>query len=274
MTNIYQSLRLNQEPFSTSPDPTFFYRSKEHALALNRLEIAIRMRRGLSVILGDVGTGKTTLMRTLLRSFGQDSDYEFHMILDPAFKSERQLLSTIARQFGLNASMRHPMEYRDQIEKYLLRQVVDYNRTVVLMIDEGQKLTPEYLEVLRTLMNFETNEFKLLQLVILGQLELLPKLKQMENFVDRINLKHKINPLSEAETFRMIDYRLKQAGYPEGKTLFSDPAMSRIHEYTQGYPRKIGMICHHAISYLIMHEYDMVTEELIDRLIDRDQQWN
>jgi len=96
-------LNLEREPFSTSPDPSFFYRSTEHYTALNRLEIAIRLKRGLSLILGDVGTGKTTLSRTLLQSFSQEEDeYIFHLILDPSFKSEYQFFAHLTKVFGIS----------------------------------------------------------------------------------------------------------------------------------------------------------------------------
>ena len=92
--SIYTDLKLEQEPFSTSPDPRFFYKSTEHYTALNRLEISIRLKRGMSVILGDVGTGKTTLSRALFQSFnGEEQEYIFHMILDPSFRSEYQFLT-------------------------------------------------------------------------------------------------------------------------------------------------------------------------------------
>ena len=146
-------LNLEREPFSTSPDPTFFYRSTEHYTALNRLEIAIRLKRGLSLILGDVGTGKTTLSRTLLQSFSQEEDeYIFHLILDPSFKSEYQFFAHLTKVFGISPFFRSTIDQRDAIEKYLYQKCVEENKTVVLIIDEGQKLSLPHLEVLRTLL--------------------------------------------------------------------------------------------------------------------------
>ena len=168
--SYYENLQLKKEPFSTSPDPEFLYRSSEHNAALKRLEIAIRLKRGLSVILGDVGTGKTTLSRALLQEFSQDHDFIFHMILDPTYNSEFQFLETLVNTFQITPNARTTHDYKEEIEKYLFKKGVDENKTIVLLIDEGQKLASNFLEELRTLLNYETNEYKLLQLIIMIQM--------------------------------------------------------------------------------------------------------
>src|SRR3989338_7023877 len=176
--SYYKILNLKAEPFSTSPDPAFFYQSSGHRSALHRLEIAIRLRRGLSLILGDVGIGKTTLSRILLQTFANEDDFIFHMILDPNYKSEFQFLKTLAKMFGVVSMHKSTLDYKEAIEKFLFQKGVDENKTIVLVIDEGQKLNPSFLEILRTLLNYETNEYKLLQLVIFSQMELLPKIRK------------------------------------------------------------------------------------------------
>lgn len=272
--SYYTALRLTQEPFSTSPDPNFFYRSTEHYTAINRLEIAIRLKRGLSLILGDVGTGKTTLSRALVQSFdGEDNDYIIHLILDPAFKSEYQFLTHLTKLFGISPFFRSTIDHREAIEKYLFKKHVEENKTVVLLIDEGQKLSQSHLEVLRTLLNYETNESKMLQLVILAQMELLPRIKRVRNFMDRISLKYIINPLDEYETGKLIEFRLRQAGYDEARSLFSREAVKEIYEFTQGYPRQIALICHNAMEYLITGDHETVTGDLIDQIVMQEKVW-
>jgi len=270
----FTALKLQKEPFSTSPDPNFLFRSSEHTTALNRLEIAIRLKRGLSLILGDVGTGKTTLSRALFQSFaGDEEDYIFHMILDPDFKSEYQFLAHLTKLFGLTPFFRSTIDYREAIEKYLFQKCVEEHKTVVLLIDEGQKLTMPLLEILRTLLNYETNEQKLLQLVIMSQMELLPKLKKIRNFMDRVSLIYILNPLDERETGEMINFRLRQAGYDGEQSLFTQEAIKKIYQYTQGYPRQIAMLCHKAMEYLIMGNRELVTGAVIEALILEDMKW-
>ena len=264
--SYFTHLGLKKEPFSTSPDPAFFYHSQEHSTALKRLEIAIRLRRGLSLILGDVGTGKTTLARILVNSFDSEG-FIFHMILDPTYKSEYQFLQAISHMFGINGNSRSTMDYKDELERYLYWKGVEQNKTIILLIDEGQKLTPSFLEVLRTLLNYETNEYKLLQLVIMAQMELLPRLRKIRNFMDRVGLKYIINPLTEAETKEMIDFRLREAGYDAPASLFTEEAVKEIYYHTQGYPRRIAMLCHAGLEHLIMKDKPIVDRQLIMEII-------
>lgn len=265
--SYYQVLNLKKEPFSNSPDPAFFYRSTAHDAVLKRLEIAIRLRRGLCLILGDVGTGKTTLSRTLLQTFSEEEDFLFYMILDPTYKSEFQFLSALVKMMGIKPPFRSTLDYKEALEKFLFQKGVEENKTIILLIDEGQKLTLDFLEILRIFLNYEVNEYKLLQLVILTQMEILPRLRKVRNFLDRISLKYIINPLDEQETKEMIQFRLAQAGLNSGGILFSERAMELIYSYTQGYPRKIANLCHNALEAIVMRQCDLVDISIVQDLI-------
>lgn len=270
--SYYKVFGLEKEPFSTSPDPQFFYHSPDHNAALKRLEIAIRLRRGLSLILGDVGTGKTTLSRTLLNAFKDENDFIFHLILDPGFKSEFQFLASLVKMFGISTEFKSTIDFKEGLERYLFQKGVEENKTIVLLIDEGQKITPENLELLRMLLNYETNEFKLLQLVIMAQVELLPRVKRVRNLMDRVALKYTINPLDEQETKELIAFRLRQAGYNRDNSLFTDGAVRFIHEFTQGYPRKIAMLCHDCLETAVMRQAGTVDIDIVNSLIAEEVQ--
>jgi general secretion pathway protein A len=263
--SYFKVLGLEKEPFSTSPDPDFFYHSLSHLTALKRLEIALRLKRGMSLIIGDVGSGKTTLWRTLIQQFAAEPDVIFHVMLDPGFKSESQFMSSLCRTFGMEAELFEAgsRSLREPLEKYLFRTAAEEEKTVVLIIDEGQKLEPENIEILRTLLNYETNEYKLLQLVILAQMEFAPMIRGMRNFSDRVSLTYTLNPLDENETGEMIEFRLRQAGYRRRYALFSREAVKLIHATTGGYPRKIALLCHEALKSAIMRDLDLIDEDTI-----------
>lgn len=262
-------LGLEKEPFSTSPDPDFFYLSSEHNSALTRVMIDIRLRRGLSLILGDIGTGKTTLSRKLFQMLAERQDIIFHMVLDPTYDTEEIFLDSLIRTLGIQPPCPEPniLDYKTAIKDYLFARCVNENKTVVLLIDESQKLNPLSLEVLRILLNYETNEYKLLQLVLMAQLDILPKIKQIRNLLERISLKYIINPLDEKETKEMIGFRIKKAGYNSSLPLFTDAAVLEIYRYTQGYPRRIAMLCHNALKTLVMDSKEVVDEDIIHSLI-------
>jgi len=268
--SYFKVLGLQKEPFSTSPDPAFFYHSLSHSTALKRLEIAIRLRRGLSIIFGDVGTGKTTLLRTLLAAFREEEEFVFHMMLDPGYKSEFQFLSSLAKLLGVTVDFKSTLDFKEALEKYLFRKSIEEHKTIVLLIDEGQKISRQNLEVLRLLLNYESNEHKLLQLVIMAQVELLPRIKRIRNFMDRVALKYTINPLDEAETRQMIEFRLRQAGFCAQKNLFDDEAMRLVYRYSQGYPRRIAMLCHDALETVVMRECAVVDESVIAALAQQE----
>lgn len=269
--SYYEILGLEREPFSTSPDPNFFYESWEHMTALMRLMIEIRLRRGLSLILGDVGTGKTTLCRKLLQMIRERQDIDLYIILDPSFDNEILFLEALIRTFGIGIEENcNILDYKQQLKDFLFEAGVERNKTVVLLIDESQKLNPTALEVLRTLLNYETNEYKLLQLVLVGQMELLPILKDMKNFTDRISLKYTLNPFDEKEVREMIDFRLHKAGYHSKTPLFSPDAMEEIYKNTQGYPRRVAMLCHNILRDLVMTDRNYVDKEMVSKFVSRE----
>ncbi|MBI5778823.1 MAG: AAA family ATPase [Planctomycetes bacterium] len=280
--SYYKILGLETEPFSTSPDPLFFYESRGHKLALTNLVIELRLRRGLSVILGDIGTGKTTLSRKLIQALSLREGFIFHIVLDPTYEDERAFLASLARTFGIakplgvetpDDARKDPVnvsELKEAIQNFLFHKGVDENKTVVLIIDEAQKLSETSLEVLRILLNYETNIAKLLQVVLLGQLELHSKVINIANLIDRVSFKYTLNPLDQDEVGEMINYRLTQAGYRINKSLFTEDAVKEIYRCTRGYPRKVSLLCHKALKSIVMNGKMVVDNRVVKEIVDEE----
>ncbi len=276
--SYYTVLGFKKEPFSTSPDPDFFYQSYEHKTALTNILIEIRLKRGLSIILGDIGIGKTTLSRKLFQVLNVRENIDQYMILDPSYDSEYMFLLSLIRTFGIELKGDHPnsLDLKESLKRFLFQKGVNEHKTIVLLVDEAQKLNSMSLELLRMLLNYETNEFKLLQLVLLGQIELLPRLLNIRNFTDRVSLRCTLTPFKEEETREMIRFRIRQAGYESRENLFSQDAIMQIHQYTQGYPRRIAMVCHKALKFLVMKNMPVVTAEIIKEIVESEVKigWN
>ena len=254
--SYFEILNLDREPFSNSPEPEFFFEAPQHVNCLQQLEISIRLRRGLNVVIGDVGTGKTTLSRMLIRKLHGDDTVEFHLLMDPDFGGPIQFLAGIARMMGAVESARGLTEWqlKEAIKQYLFRRGIDEDKVVVLIIDEGQKLPGFCIEILREFLNYETNRFKLLQIVIFAQPEFNATLERRENFADRMNVCLRLKPLDFTQMRRMIEHRIAQASQAGHDPVeFTLPALAAIYRATGGVPRKVVMLCHQVILAMIVH---------------------
>jgi general secretion pathway protein A len=253
--SYFEILNLDREPFSNSPEPEFFFEAPQHVNCLQQLEISIRLRRGLNVVIGDVGTGKTTLSRMLIRKLHGDDTVEFHLLMDPDFGGPIQFLAGIARMMGAVESAYGLTEWqlKEAIKQYLFRRGIDEDKVVVLIIDEGQKLPGFCIEILREFLNYETNRFKLLQIVIFAQSEFNAILERRENFADRMNVCLRLKPLEFTQMRRMIEHRIAQASQAGHEPVeFSLPALAAIYLATGGVPRKVVMLCHQVILAMIV----------------------
>jgi general secretion pathway protein A len=266
--DYFTILNLNREPFSNSPDPDYFYHSRQHLDCLQKLELSLHLRRGLNVIIGEVGTGKTTLCRQIIRRFAQRKEMETHLVLDPLFKDSGDFLATVAKLLSGKKPSEDTTDWqaKELIKHHLFRKGVDQKKTTILIIDEGQKIPVFCLELLREFLNYETNEYKLLQIVIFAQKEFEEVVRRHPNFADRINLFHRLKPLSLQDTRMMIRFRLeKSSSTPKKLDLFTLPAIFAIYRATGGFPRKVINLCHQCILTMIIQNKPKVGYAIVQR---------
>ncbi|MGD8366427.1 MAG: AAA family ATPase [Desulfobacterales bacterium] len=272
--DYFSILDLHREPFSNSPDPEFFFQSGQHQSCLQRLELALRLKRGLNVVIGDVGTGKTTLCRQLIRKFSDEPEIETHLVLDPDFSTPVDLLRHVAALFeNTEASGESDASrLKERIKQALFQKGVDQQKTVVLIIDEGQKIPGPCLEQLREFLNYETNEHKLLQIAIFAQPEFEKVLAARPNLADRINLKHTLGPMNFHDTRAMIRYRLRRSSDAgQREDLFTLPGLWAVYRATQGYPRKIVHLCHQCLLAVIIQNRSRAGWSLVYSCAKRSQ---
>lgn len=255
--------RLRKRPFSLTPDPDFLYLSKQHALALAMLEYGLGNQAGFTLITGEVGAGKTTLIRHLLANMSQECTVG---VITNTHRNFGDLLTWILAAFGL------PQDALDKVQRY--QHFVDFvaaqhvqGRRVVLIVDEAQNMDVQTLEELRLLSNLNVGQELLLQLILVGQPELAEVLARPElrQFAQRITVEHHIPALDLAETRNYIEHRLHTAGGEEN--LFDAYACAAIFYYSLGVPRNINNICDMALVYGFAEEKSRIDLEVVLEVI-------
>src|SRR5512139_343324 len=241
----YEHFGLKEPPFSIAPDPRYLYMSEQHREALAHLVYGITTEGGFVLLTGEVGTGKTTICRCLLEQLPADTDVAF--VLNPKV-SAQELLGSICDELGIrypagNASVK---VFVDAINSYLLEAHAKARKTV-LIIEEAQNLQPDVLEQVRLLTNLETNQKKLLQIVMIGQPELRDMLstKQLRQLAQRVTARYHMGPLSKKEIAHYVSHRLAVAG--SAKEVFPPPTLGALRRLSGGIPRVINVICDRAL---------------------------
>ena len=238
---MYQNFfGLHEKPFSIAPDPRYLYMTEQHREALAHLLFGIGDEGGFILLTGDIGTGKTTICRSLLNQLPDNADIAF--IVNPRL-SVNELLQSICDELGVDYTDSSSIKVLvDKLNQFLLESYAS-GRNTILIIDEAQNLADEVLEQLRLLTNLETSEKKLLQLILLGQPELNDKLAQdnLRQLAQRVTARFHLQPLSADETSAYIKHRLHVAGF-RGE-LFSRAALKHIHNESRGVPRLVNVIC-------------------------------
>jgi general secretion pathway protein A len=235
---------LRERPFAPTPDPRFLFQSARHREALAQLIYGVRERKGFIVLTGEIGTGKTTLLRTLLGRL--DTSTPVAYVHNSAFGIDG-LLEYVLQDWGVKSSAQSHAQRLFELNEFLTSQHAK-GASPVLVIDEAQNLSVETLEAVRMLSNFETTSEKLMQILLVGQLELREKLNRpdLRQLKQRVGLRCHIAPLGPDETRQYIRHRLRIAGATDSG-IFTDPAIQRIAEYSGGTPRMINILCDHCL---------------------------
>jgi len=237
---------LKENPFNLSPEPRYLFLSEQHRDALNCLIYGIKEKKGFVLISGGIGLGKTTICRSLLGSL--DDSVETALIFNTAI-SDIDLLETVLREYGITikSEFRTKKNYINVLNDFLLKNFAA-GKTAVLLVDEAQNLSHGVLEQIRMLSNLETETEKLIQIILIGQPELvstlmLPALRQLN---ERITVRYDLKPLSRLEVLEYIQHRLIVAQGP-GSLKFTKGAFTLIYKFSEGIPRRINALCDRAL---------------------------
>ena len=257
---------FSEKPFSLLPDPSFLYLGKKHSLAYSMLEYGLVTQAGFSVITGDVGSGKTTLIRHLLNQIGDDITIG---LLSNTHRDKEDLLQWVLLAFDQDYQMESKVAQFDHFTRFLIDQYAQ-NRRTVLIIDEAQNLDPLVLEELRMLSNINSDKDQVLQLILVGQPELRETLRRTElrQFSQRILVDYHLPALSREESQAYIDHRLHCVGCDE--PLFEEGAANLVFEASQGIPRIINSLCDTALVYGFADQKRRIDSDLI-RAVLRDK---
>lgn len=255
---------FKEAPFNMTPSSRFFFESHRHIEALSTLIYAIESRKGFVVITGDIGSGKTTVCRTLLNKL--DAATQTALITNTHIGG-KDLLTTVLEDLEVEYTPGSKARLLSQLNHYLIDQLRN-GHNVVLIIDEAQNLKPAVLEEVRMLSNLETENEKLIQIIFMGQPELkkklaLPKLEQLRQ---RIAVYYHLTPLSEEDTKKYIAHRLFVASETE-KKYFTDEALEMIYQFSKGVPRLINQICDSALLSGFIYEKELIDGDLLQEVV-------
>ncbi len=254
--------KFKKFPFENVPDPDFFYLSSSHEEGLTRLIYAAQMRKGSAMLSGEIGCGKTTLSMLFVRDLPEDK-YDIGIIVNPKLDSN-EFIQEILHQFGIGDIPDSKVKCLRLLNEKMLSNL-DAGKETLLIIDEAQVLNESTFEEIRLLLNFQLNNRFLMTIILIGQPELVPKVKNIEQLDQRVAIKYHLAPFDYKDTERYIIFRQQKAG--GRNNVFSEEAIEKIFEHTGGVPRKINNLCDLSLLIGSGVKGEIINEKIVEKII-------
>jgi general secretion pathway protein A len=258
---IYEPIMIPETVFSISPNPRFFFITPSVQAAITKTKYVIRSRQGLTTVIGDVGLGKTSLLRLLFNEYIDHADYIVAFMVNPKQTSETAFLKAICTEFGI-PTRRSLRETEYELRGFLVEQY-RAGKNTILFIDEAQQLRGPMFEQIRQILNFETDTTKLISIIMAGQVELRYKLadKSKRALVSRIAVSSTLDALTPEETAEMISFRCRVAGV---ENPFESDAITGIYQWSKGVPREAIKLCAMAVQYATINNLKTIPADLVE----------